>query len=883
MLARAIVGDASVALDGYAAFHQRLLDELGASPSAETERLHAAILQGCPLGAWPRGSGPARSESTPGRADRPLVGRDHELRLLEQALEDAAGGRPTLLVVTGEAGIGKSRLLDSVRTCARGRFHCLDANGRESDRDLPFQLLADAIRSLDVSPETFQASLGPYADAFAELAPELTSSTISAPGTAMSQVTRRRRFEGFLHLVRSLAQARPVLLLVDDFHWADPSTVDTLTFCLARLHGARALCVLALRTGEADASAEILARLPNARVMSLSPLSADDARQLIDDVAPDLAERIVAESGGIPFYVVELARAARAPDGLTAVPSGIHRAIQQRVRSVSARGRRLLDAAAVLGDGFGLDAATALVELPRPVALDALEDLVRRQLLVELRIRSPGYRFAHDLIRRSIDETMSATRRRFLHGRAADLRLGVDPAVVGRHALQAGRPGQAVALFRSAGDAALARFAMREAESLFEAALAAADEARIDKRGRVELLDRLGRARGAHGNYVGASEAHRAALALTGEAADAARQKLRLGWIAFYQREPERAASLAREAAAEGDVATCGEGFLLQAKVSHSVGRTDRAAEQVTEAGRLAGPEAQAEVRALEVAIANHRARFGEAILRFEGAVDALHRGGLVRPLATLMLHGAIAFAARGDYTRAMAILAESATFNRQAGAEHLEARIHNTLGTIYRELGQPERATDLYLEAAALAERTDLGEALAHALVGLADLDLEAGNLGEARRLVAAADPIVHDPLIGYSWRIRMRWELVRGRLATMDGHRDEALHAAEAALTQAKETSSRKYEVLALLQRGEVLGPRDGGLADLRSAWRVARRLDAPPLVHRAGLALSYATSGVERTKLLRVVTDTAEALAAPLADDLRRTFLARHLTGR
>jgi tetratricopeptide (TPR) repeat protein len=883
MLARATVGDASAALDAYAAFRQRLLDELGASPSAETERLHATILQGHPLGVWPRVSGLAHSRSIPGQADRPLVGRDRELRLLEQALEDAAGGRPTLLVVTGEAGIGKSRLLESVRARARGRFHFLDANGREGDRDLPFQLLADAIRSLDVSPETFQASLSPYADAFAELVPELTSSTISAPGTAMSQLTRRRRFEGFLHLLRALAQARPVLLVLDDFHWADPSTVDTVTFCLARLHGARALCVLALRTGEGDASAEILARLPDARVMSLSPLSADDARQLIGDVAPDLAERIVAESGGIPFYVVELARAARAPDGLTAVPSGIHRAIQQRVRSVSSRGRRLLDAAVVLGDGFGLDAATALVALPRPAALDALEDLVRRQLLVELRARSPGYRFAHDLIRRSIDEAMSPTRRRFLHGRAADLRLDADPAVVGRHALQAGRPEQAVALFRSAGDAALARFAVREAESLFEAALAAAGETGIEKRGHVELLDRLGRARGSRGNYVGASEAHRAALALTGDTADAARQKLRLGWIAFYQREPKRAASLAREAAAEGDVATRGEGFLLQAKVSHSLGRTDRAAEQVTEAGRMAGLEAQAEVRALEVSIANHRARFEEAILRFEGAVDALHRGGLVRPLATLMLHGGIALAARGEYTRALAVLAESATFNRQAGAEHLEAKVHNALGSIYRELGQPERATDLYQEAAALAERTDFDEALAHAWVGLADLELEAGNLAEARRLVAAAGPLVHDPLIAMSWRIRMRWDLVRGRLAFLDDKLDDALQCVETALAQAKETSSRKYEVLALLQRGEVLGVRDGGLANLHSAWRLACRLGAPPLASRAGLALAGAVSGAERTRVLRVISDTAEALAGPLADDLRRTFLARHLAGR
>jgi hypothetical protein len=132
-------------------------------------------------------------------------------------------------------------------------------------------------------------------------------------------------------------------------------------------------------------------------------------------------------------------------------------------------------------------------------------------------------------------------------------------------------------------------------------------------------------------------------------------------------------------------------------------------------------------------------------------------------------------------------------------------------------------------------------------------------------------------------SWRIRMRWELVGGRLAFLDGKLDEALRCAETTLAQAKETSSRKYEVLALLQRGEVLGVRDGGLANLHSAWRLACRLGTPPLASRAGLALAGAVSGAERTRVLRVISDNVEALAGPLADDLRRTFLARHLAGR
>jgi DNA-binding SARP family transcriptional activator len=877
MLTRATFGDVSAALDAYARFSQRVLDELGASPGAETERLHIAILRGEPLGDWPR-PWPARPASPSMRADRALVGRERELRALEQALERAAAGRPTVVVLTGEAGIGKSRLLEALRTLAQSRVHLLGAAGRERDRHLPFQLLAEAIRSLDVAPEVFQAATGPYADAIAELVPDLAPLAARAARPAMSQIARRRLLEGWLHLVRSLTERHPVLLILDDFHWADPSTVDAVIFCLRRVPGARLLCVLALRTGEGRAEADILECLPDVHRVDLTPLSTDDVRRLIGEAPPDVVDRIVAESAGIPFYVVEFMCSVREGSYQpAAVPSGIQRALRQRIRGVAARGRRVLDAAAVLGDGCSLDAVAALAGLPARAALDAAEDLVARRLLVDSAARPASYGFAHDLIRRSVYDAISPARRRFLHGKAADLHVSPDPAVVGRHALQAGQPEQAVALFQAAGDAALARLATREAEALFQSALDAAREARLDEHGRVDLLDRIGRARSARGEYATAAEAHRAALSLASDTAAAARQTLRLGWLAYYQHEPERAVSLAREAEAGGDASTRGEGLLLQAKLAHAMGRTEWAAGQVLQAGRLAGPETGPEVRALEVAIANHRAHFGEAILRFEGAVDTLHRAGLLRPLATLMLHGGIALAGRGNYTRALAVLTESATFCQQAGAEHLEARVPNTLGTIYHELGQPTRAAELHLESAALAERTGLDEALAHARIGLAELSLDAGDLAQARQSIEAARHIVHDPLVFYSWRARLRWQLARGRLALLEGRLDDALQAAQAVLTEAKATASPKYEVLALVHRGQVLGPRDG-LADLRSAVRLARRLEAPPLVYRAVAALARAVPGAERARLQRLASDTAEALASPLPDDLRRAFLAR-----
>jgi DNA-binding SARP family transcriptional activator/tetratricopeptide (TPR) repeat protein len=861
MLARAVLGDASAALKVYARFRANLLDELGASPSLETDRLHIAILRDEDLGAWPR---PPHTQVPTRSTELPPVGRTREREVLIEALDRTAAGQGGVVLLVGEPGIGKTHLLNTAVALAGVRFEVLLATGREREQHLPFQLLAEAIRSTATAPDELRQAAGPFADALTALVPELASADTAASRADIPQVTRRRILEGTLHLLRSLSQQRPLLVALDDLHWADPSSVDAVAFCAHRLRTNQVLWLGAIRPGESQ-QPEALQGIPHAQSLELTRFSGDDIRVLLkqSNVPDTLVERVAVESDGVPFYALEIARAlSEAPDS-SQVAEGIKRALQQRVQSAGATSRRVLEAAAVLGDGFELDDVARLAELSPQQTLETLEQLGARRLVMESDDRRGGFRFGHDLIRRGVYEAMGSGRRRLLHGRAADMASAADPAVHGRHALEAGRFGHAAQLFRQAADAAMAGHATREAEVLYEAALSAARQARSGRTVVLELIDRIGRTRSARGDYAIAAEAHQSAYALAPDEQAAARQSVRLGWLAFYTHEPDRAVDLARDAERRGDDETRGEGLLLQAKLAHSRGEVERAARYLAGAVDLVDAEALQEVRALEVAVANHRARFGEAVARFESAADGLRRAGLLRPLASAMVHAGIALSARGDYARAIAVLQQSATDCQQAGAEHLQARLHNTLGGIYYALGQHERGKDEIARALELATQTGFEEAVAHALVAQADAAVNGGDSRRARGLLDRADRIANDDRIFYSWRIRLRWLLVLARLELLEGRHDSALVAVEQAAASATATSSLKYVVLSKALRAEILGIGEDGPRQAYAALELARSLESPPLLREAARAVAKVGSGAGREQAQRIVEAIDEHL--------------------
>ncbi|MGZ4331910.1 MAG: ATP-binding protein, partial [Solirubrobacteraceae bacterium] len=309
-----------------------------------------------------------------------FVGRTTELDALNAALTALEGGTPRAVEVVGPAGIGKSRLLSELGARADARGHVvLRGSGAELEQDLPYWVFVDALddhvaqlepRRLDRLDATTRSELG-------QLLPALADSVV-APDTGLHE--RYRTHRAARVLLEHLAVPNPLVLLLDDFHWADPASTDLLSALLRR-----------------PPAAGVLARV------ELPPLTADETRELVGEHAEFFYE----ETGGNPFYLEQLARAptvAKVAGGHVTL-AGVHipplvaAALAEELSLLSGEARAVLDGASVAGDPFEVDLAAAAADCADSEVLEAIDDLARLELVKETDMPR-RFRFRHPIVRR---------------------------------------------------------------------------------------------------------------------------------------------------------------------------------------------------------------------------------------------------------------------------------------------------------------------------------------------------------------------------------------------------------------------------------------------------------------------------------------------------
>jgi DNA-binding NarL/FixJ family response regulator len=384
-----------------------------------------------------------------------LVGREAELAATRAAVAAAAGGESRVLALLGEAGIGKSALLGSLRAQAEeAGMLVLEGRAAEHERDLPFGLVVDAFDDhvATLHPRRLE-SLG--ADREAELAAVLPAVARHADAAPDASPAERFRYHRALRaLLELLARERPVALVLDDLHWADDASVELVLHLLRRPPRAPHLLAFALRLVEpAPRLLDALRGARGADHLALSPLPPEAARALVGEVGDEaLRDRLVREAGGNPLYLQELARVAA--EGADALPPTLVAAVQQEVAALPPASRTLLDGAAVAGDPFdpelaaaaaGLD-SDALVPLDRLVAVDLVRPLDGAR----------GFRFRHPVVRRAVYDAAPPAWRLGAHERAARALEARGAAASARayHAEQAASPGDqpAIALLTQAAE-----------------------------------------------------------------------------------------------------------------------------------------------------------------------------------------------------------------------------------------------------------------------------------------------------------------------------------------------------------------------------------------------------------------------------------------------
>jgi DNA-binding CsgD family transcriptional regulator/tetratricopeptide (TPR) repeat protein len=391
----------------------------------------------------------------------PLVGREQELATLERLLAEAREGRSRFAVLTGEPGIGKSSVLAELgRRAAAVPALVLEGRATELERVYPFGLFVDAfdahLASLDQRAlERLSADeLGDLASVFPAL--RALRPQAAAPATAAE---RFRAHQAARDLIERLAARRPVLLvLLDDVHWCDGASVELLSHLLRRPPDAAVMVVLATRPGQLPPALAAA----DAVEIDLPPLTREDAALLVDDRA------LYDESGGNPFYLLALARF----DGAD-VPPTVAAAIAAELDALPEATRSFARAAAVAGDPFDLDVTDAITSLDEAAALEALDDLVARDIVRATPLpRSFGFR--HPLVRNAIYEGTPPGVRLIAHERAAAALAAQGAGATERahHVAESARRGdrEAVAILREAGRDAAQR-APSSAVAWFAAAL----------------------------------------------------------------------------------------------------------------------------------------------------------------------------------------------------------------------------------------------------------------------------------------------------------------------------------------------------------------------------------------------------------------------------
>ncbi|HUL28671.1 MAG TPA: AAA family ATPase [Streptosporangiaceae bacterium] len=364
-----------------------------------------------------------------------LVGRDGELRRLLDLLDDAAEGRrPTHALISGDAGVGKTRLVAELATRAAGRgFTVLSGRCAELGDSIPYLPLADALRAATTGPSPDQTLLDAIAarPVLGRLLPDRGASPPPAdlPGLAQQQL-----FGAVLGMLAELASQRPVLLVLEDLHWADRSTRDLLTFLSRVLHREKVAVVVTYRTDDLHRRhplrpvvAELL-RLPGVTAIELAPLGYADMADHLSALAAGPLDavtlhRIVTRAEGNPYYGEELLaagndRAGRGRRG-NVLPTGLADLLLARFEQVSGTAQQVLRAAAVAGrrvdDGIVRQAAgLAVAEFE-----EGTRESVAHQLLVP--DGTQGYAFRHALIREAIYGDLLPGERTRLHAAFAEL------------------------------------------------------------------------------------------------------------------------------------------------------------------------------------------------------------------------------------------------------------------------------------------------------------------------------------------------------------------------------------------------------------------------------------------------------------------------------
>jgi DNA-binding winged helix-turn-helix (wHTH) protein/tetratricopeptide (TPR) repeat protein len=800
------------------------------------------------------------------------VGRQQELTELFSAFERAAAGHGSLLCFAGEPGIGKTALVERFCDQLRSEQHnCTIATGACSERlegSEAFLPILEAFESLLASRQgraiqelmkltapTWYVQVAPL---WATAAPSFAQ--VQADARAASRERLKREFSAFL---AEISNIRPLVLFLDDVHWADASTVEVLAYLAKKLPSMRVLVLVAYRPTEMwlaqhafPAVRQELQRHAVCRELSVGLLSIEEVDSYLTaqlpeaPVAPGLAEFIYNRTEGNPLFMGDLVTHLRDCQTLTLasgrwelmrsptelereLPVSVHSMIQRRIDQLSDEDRELLIAASVQGQEFDSTLVAEALGKDPAAGERRLQALSRAQFFVRLlqakelpdSTASLRYGFTHALYQNALYEILTPHQRINLSRRFAEALLShygpkatLVAADIGRLFEVARDCERAVDHFLLAAQNASRLFANEEAVLLSARALANAEKLQGGPRGlRVMaaalqlgyLHFALSRFEEAIQDFAVAEAAAKVigrieteVTAICGKAG----ALFSLKRLEEMRTEISRALELARQSHSEVGVATAEAMLALERMQSGDLAAADNALDQAIpvlekESPSLAALDAVGFRGFLHV----WRLEYDQVEKRTTWAIGQARDLGTCFHLVENCFVRGMALGNHGDLGPALATFQEGLRLAELNGERYFFPRMINTLAWVYREMQHFDASLRLDREGIRVAQEMEAPDGEIHAHINLATTHLLLGELAKAfDQMERAAELLGQDQC--FHWRQVLRLEEVRGAYWIACGNLMRAEAHARAALEQAQATLSRKHVAWAHKLLGDI-----------------------------------------------------------------------------
>ncbi|GHO87370.1 hypothetical protein KSZ_53760 [Dictyobacter formicarum] len=588
----ALQGDRAAALRTYHTCATTLEHELGVEPAESTRHIYESLLQ-------METPAPTRTSALAGRSgEAPLLGRKREWGQLQAAWHQALKGRPQIVIVSGEAGIGKTRLADEMLAwVSRQGMSTVRAACYATDGEMAYAPVATWLRSehVQVQLETLDEL---WLTEIARLLPDILTrhAALRRPGLMREGWQRQQFFESLLHaIIQPGEQARPLLLLLDDLQWCDHETLEWLHYVL-RFQYAQPASFLLLGTVRAEEVqvghplTTFLAALQRDGLVTelpLGPLEDSEIAALAGHIAGQqlaapLFNDLLQQTEGNPLFVVEMVRAgllaatrdsSAATPGPRVLPLLAHTAsslpqkvqtiLSMRLEQLSSTARELASLAAVIGRKFDFDILAQASNQDEDAVVTSLDELWQRRIVREQADES--YDFSHEKLRQQAYDSLSAIHRRQLHRRVAEafVTLYADDLDsvsqhIAAHYERAGQPARAIPYYMRAGNIAASMYANEDAIVLYQQAIDLYEQTNGKRSGADQswellatLLERQGNLLGTLGRPEEERAAYQRALLAVPEQAMRLRARLQRSIAKTWQYPAQRQQLLADFNAAE--------------------------------------------------------------------------------------------------------------------------------------------------------------------------------------------------------------------------------------------------------------------------------------------------------------------------------------------